>query len=294
MSQLRLLNDSTNQIVNVASVPHRSPFRYPGGKTWLAPRVRQWLLSLSGLPSEFVEPFAGGAIIGLTVAFERLADHVTIVELDAQVASVWQLTIQEGGGEWLAKRIETFDLTPKNVEAVLASDSLSVEEQAFQTIVRNRVSRGGILAKGAGLVKHGENGRGIRSRWYPATLAKRIREIDRIRDHLTFIEGDGLEIIRRNASRPDVVFFIDPPYTAGTGKRAGRRLYNCSELDHTYLFDLMQTVRGDFLMTYDNDEGVRNLATAHNFDLQPIAMKSTHHAEMTELLIGRNLNWIRE
>ncbi len=225
MSQLRLLNDSTNQIVNVASVPHRSPFRYPGGKTWLAPRVRQWLLSLSELPDEFIEPFAGGAIIGLTVAFERLADHVTIVELDAQVASVWQLIIQEGGGEWLAKRIETFDLTPKNVEAVLASDSLSVEEQAFQTIVRNRVSRGGILAKGAGLVKHGENGRGISSRWYPATLAKRIREIDRIRAHLTFIEGDGLEIIGRNASRPDVVFFIDPPYTAGTGKRAGRRLY---------------------------------------------------------------------
>ena len=163
MSQLRLLNDSTNQIVNVASVPHRSPFRYPGGKTWLAPRVRQWLLSLSELPDEFIEPFAGGAIIGLTVAFERLADHVTIVELDAQVASVWQLIIQEGGGEWLAKRIETFDLTPKNVEAVLVSDSLSVEEQAFQTIVRNRVSRGGILAKGAGLVKHGENGRGISS-----------------------------------------------------------------------------------------------------------------------------------
>ena len=47
-------------------------------------------------------------------------------------------------------------------------------------------------------------------------------------------------------------------------------------------------------MTYDNDEGVRNLAAAHNFDLLPIAMKSTHHAEMTELLIGRNLDWIRE
>ena len=26
--------------VNVASVPQRSPFRYPGGKTWLVPQVR--------------------------------------------------------------------------------------------------------------------------------------------------------------------------------------------------------------------------------------------------------------
>jgi DNA adenine methylase len=30
-----------NKIVNVASVPQRSPFRYPGGKTWLVPIVRQ-------------------------------------------------------------------------------------------------------------------------------------------------------------------------------------------------------------------------------------------------------------
>ncbi len=27
------------KVVNVATVPHRSPFRYPGGKTWLVPRV---------------------------------------------------------------------------------------------------------------------------------------------------------------------------------------------------------------------------------------------------------------
>ena len=33
----------TQNVVNVASVPQRSPFRYPGGKTWLVPVVRQWL-----------------------------------------------------------------------------------------------------------------------------------------------------------------------------------------------------------------------------------------------------------
>ena len=30
-------------IINVASVPQRSPFRYPGDKTWLIPTVLQWL-----------------------------------------------------------------------------------------------------------------------------------------------------------------------------------------------------------------------------------------------------------
>ncbi|MDQ3584451.1 MAG: DNA adenine methylase [Acidobacteriota bacterium] len=62
------------QVVNVAAVPQRSPFRYPGGKTWLVPRIRQWLKQR---PAEFIEPFAGGGIVGLTVAAENLAAHVT-------------------------------------------------------------------------------------------------------------------------------------------------------------------------------------------------------------------------
>ena len=100
--QLRLFGGlDTTQIVNVASVAQRSPFRYPGGKTWLVPFIVQWLINKPKRPADFIEPFAGGAIVGLTVAFERLADHVTFVELDEQVASVWK-TIIYGDYQWLA------------------------------------------------------------------------------------------------------------------------------------------------------------------------------------------------
>src|SRR5688572_18966440 len=83
-NQLSLFNDSVgnSRITNVASVPQRSPFRYPGGKTWLIPQIRQWLLALPYKPVELVEPFAGGGIVGLTVAAENLAQHVTMIELD--------------------------------------------------------------------------------------------------------------------------------------------------------------------------------------------------------------------
>lgn len=54
--------------VNVASVPHRSPFRYPGGKTWFVPRLRQWLTNQTAKAKLLVEPFAGGGIISLTAA----------------------------------------------------------------------------------------------------------------------------------------------------------------------------------------------------------------------------------
>ena len=292
MEQLSFINDPRpGPIVNVAMVPQRSPFRYPGGKTWLVPRIREWLASHSTIPAEFIEPFAGGAIISLTVAFERLAQHVTMVELDYQVAAVWH-TIINGDGLWLAERIANFDLTPETVEEALSESAVTIPDLAFQTILKNRVNRGGILANGAGKIKHGENGKGLRSRWYPQTLKQRIMDIISVRDRIHFLEGDGLSVMRDNISREDVVFFIDPPYTAG-GKRAGNRLYTHADLDHEELFRIASEVSGDFLMTYDNADELYDLARQYNFDTQLIAMKSTHHAEMTELLIGRNLDWAR-
>src|SRR3990170_4285154 len=98
------------EVTNVASVPHRSPFRYPGGKTWLVPHVRRWLMSLGEKPGVFAEPFAGGGIVGLSVIFEELADELTLVELDVDVGAVWR-TILNGKGKELAERIVAFDVS---------------------------------------------------------------------------------------------------------------------------------------------------------------------------------------
>src|SRR5918912_350606 len=138
-----------SQVINVASVPQRSPFRYPGGKTWLVPRIRQWLTSLKEKPAEFIEPFAGGGIVSLTVTAERLADHVTMVELDAQVAAVWRTIIEEDGGIWLADKIINFNLaslSPESLRETVEKKTHSIRERAFQTILKNRTYRGGILA----------------------------------------------------------------------------------------------------------------------------------------------------
>jgi DNA adenine methylase len=278
-----------NSIVNVASVRQLSPFRYPGGKTWLVPRIRLWLQTQ---PSEFVEPFAGGGIISLSIAAEGLAKHITMVELDDQVAAVWKSILTDNDWEWLNQRILNFDLNLESLQTELRRTPRSVREKAFQTILKNRTYRGGILAVGSASLKYGENGKGIKSRWYAETLQRRISEIAELRSRITFIEGDGIQVIKEYTNRTDAAFFIDPPYTAA-GKKAGKRLYNCSELNHEELFALMSIVKGDFLMTYDDAEGMRELADKHGFDIELIAMKNTHHAAMTELLIGRNLNWIR-
>ncbi len=55
--------------INVAAGPQRSPLRDPGGTTWLAPHISEWL---KGGCRHLVEPFAGGGIVALT-AIEQMA-----------------------------------------------------------------------------------------------------------------------------------------------------------------------------------------------------------------------------
>jgi len=283
--------ESLAKPINVASVPQRSPFRYPGGKTWLVPRVRQWLKSLPDKPAKLVEPFTGGGIVSLTAAAEDLVAESTMVELDEQVAAVWRVLVS-GKGPELVERILDFKPSIESVAEAMSAKPRSLVDKAFQTIVKNRTYHGGILAPGSAPLKNGENGRGISSRWYPATLRKRILEIHAYRKRLSFVQGDGIEVMRDYADRSDVVFFIDPPYTAA-GKKAGSRLYKYFELDHEELFRVTSKVVGEFLMTYDDADGVRDLAREFNFDTEVISMQNTHLAKMTELLIGRDLSWVR-
>jgi DNA adenine methylase len=245
------------------------------------------------VPSKFIEPFAGGAIVGLTVAFEQLANQVVLVERDEQVAAVWHTILNtKDGAEWLADQIASFRLTPESAHSLLSSSTRSLKEKAFQTIVQNRISHGGILAPGAGMLKHGENGKGVLSRWYPETLKRRILDIARIKERVKFIRGDGFEVIRKNARNSNAVFFIDPPYTASS-KKAGTRLYKYHQVNHEELFRLADKIEGDFLMTYDDAAEVRALALRHRFETRLVAMSSTHHATMNELLIGRDLAGVR-
>ncbi len=283
---------ANKSVVNVASVPQRSPFRYPGGKTWFVPYLRCWMKSLPRRPRRFVEPFAGGGIVGLTVAAEGLAERVILGELDAAVAAVWRVMLSDDA-EWLCARIADFRMSRANVEAELSKPPAELRELAFQTILRNRTQRGGILAPGAALVRQGEQGKGVGSRWYPDTLIRRIGDIHAMRDRLEFHQCDAFELLAKHRHQTTCAFFVDPPYTAG-GKRAGSRLYRHSQISHRSLFAMMSKVRGPVLMTYDDAPEVRQLTAQFDFQLETVPMKNTHHAVMHELAISNLGSCLRQ
>jgi DNA adenine methylase len=276
---------TTNSVVNVASVPQRSPFRYPGGKTWLIPVVRQWLKQNGTATSLLFEPFAGGGIVSLTAAFEKLADHITMVEMDEEIAAVWEVMLT-GKNNWLAEKILRFDLTHENIKKELDRPNKKLDDVAFCTILKNRVFHGGILAKGSGMIKNGENGKGISSRWYPQTLHDRIVAINYIKNRIDFIKGDAFEILEENLNNQGAYFFIDPPYTV-----AGKRLYTHFEIDHEKLFYLTSKLNGKYMLTYDDTTEIRNLAHKYNLEFRTTPMKTTHHLEKNEIIISDNFNW---
>ena len=270
--------------VNVASVPQRSPLRYPGGKTWLIPHVRAWLSGIEQRPQLLVEPFCGGAIVSLTTVMEGLAERCLMAELDRDVAAFWHAALRHGPE--LRERIAAFELSREAVNAISGEQPDGVIERGFRALVLNRTRRGGILAPGASLARVGENGKGVASRWYPETIMSRLRRISDWSDRIAFCETDGMRLLKVLSPMENVAVFVDPPYTAG-GKRAGKRLYSNHEIDHARLFELLADSEANFLMTYDCAPEIVDLIRRHSFSAVEVMMKSTHHARLPELIITR-------
>ena len=271
---------------NVASVPQRSPLRYPGGKTWLIPHVRLWLKTIDPKPDLLIEPFAGGATVSLTAVMEHFAHRSIMAELDNGVACFWKATLCHT--QELVANVKAFVPTRDAIERLERWSPQTVVDRGFRTLVLNRTRRGGILAEGAALTRHGENGKGVASRWYPETIVKRLNAIARYRDSFVFREADGLTLLEEHLSLSGsrAVVFADPPYTVG-GKRAGTRLYKLNYVDHGRLFFLLANSGADFLMTYDKSPEILNLVETHGFSVAQVLMKNTHHASVPELLITR-------
>jgi len=270
--------------VNVAQVPQRSLFRYPGGKTWLIPILRKWLDAYK--PKMLLERFAGGGIVSLTAVAEDLVEKAVMVEIDDDIAAVWKAVLN-GHADLLAQRITHFVFNYENVKKLIAAPPQDCHEKAFRTIIRNRAARGGILADGAGLTKKGENGKGISSRWYPATLVKRINNIKSSRSKIDFIEGDAFPVIEAHLREKDTALFLDPPYVV-----SGRRLYRFSEIDHMKLFALASRHQGPCLLTYEDHKVIIYLAEKYGFGFRKVAMQNTHLSKKNELLITKNFDWL--
>jgi DNA adenine methylase len=217
-----------------------------------------------------VEPFAGSAVIGLSLLHAQIVERLILVEKDEAVFCLLEGMLTDPN---LAHRYAAFECTRENVQKVLRN-----EKSAFSYLVRSRVSN---RAKWWGGLRTD-----IACRWCPDVVIPNLRRVYDMRDRITVIHGDALEVMHAHATDESVGCFADPPYSADSTSK-GHTLYRHHRADHKQLFSKLANWHGPWLMTQDNSPMVRRLALCHRFDTRRIRMNNSDNVIMHELAIWR-------
>lgn len=241
-----------------------SPLRYPGGKNRLVPYVQE-LLSRNGLrPSLFVEPFAGGASVAIGVLQLDLADRIALADRDELLADFWATVFSEDA-RWLADQCLTVKVNLKTWRTMRALVPATRRERALKCLYLNRTSFSGIIEPRAGpLGGYSQEITDIACRFPREELARRILALSQKRDRVAFVRTQSYartfaDVRGRTlaSARPqDLFWYLDPPFF-----RKAEKLYSyCfSPADHAALARRLETLPGNWLLSYDDDPEARRL-----------------------------------
>jgi hypothetical protein len=73
----------------------------------------------------------------------------------------------------------------------------------------------------------------------------------------------------------------------------GKDLNLKSDMNHEELFGTLATWPGNWFATYSNDALVGALCDQYGFQYERLLMRSAHHVQKTELVIGRDLDRLK-
>lgn len=211
-------------------------------------------------PEVWFEPFAGGAGAGLTALVDHDVPELWLADSSPALGAFWRTVL--ANGERFAQWVETFEPTIETFYAAREAvhdacvDEFRLAQAAF---LLNRCSRSGMIRSDVGPIGgRSQMGRWkLDCRWNAPALAERIRAVNRLRDRITFLDGDAetlLEDLPKSGFSNEVFVFADPPHV-----EQGRRLYAMGALDHERFRDAVAALDGPWAMTYDDVPLVHSL-----------------------------------
>lgn len=237
------------------SIVH-SPLRYPGGKQVLSRIVAHLIRMNECAGGVYVEPYAGGASIALSLLFGEHVDRVVINDADVCIHSFWKAVLldTERFIKLLRETPTTVEEWAKQREVYLQPKRYGALKLGFATFFLNRCNRSGIISRGGPIGGQQQDGAWkIDARFNRTELERRIRRIAAYRDRITLSQRDAIALLQEDlprlaSLRPFV--YLDPPYY-----EKGRELYLSyyNHADHEKLASHLENEASyRWVMSYDN------------------------------------------
>lgn len=236
-----------------------SPLRYPGGKRQLSNFIKLIYRKNSLIGGVYIEPYAGGAAIALSLLFSEYTSKIIINDLDISIYSFWKAVLDDTSE--LCYRIRNVDVTISEWErqrAIQDSVTHSTIDLAFSTFFLNRTNRSGIIRGG---IIGGKNQIGdwkIDARFNKEDLIRRIEKISRFRSRIELYNLDAAFLLKKIGVQlnESSLIYLDPPYFIKGGD-----LYQNHYIlsDHEHISKLIKSIRTPWIVTYDNVEHICNL-----------------------------------
>lgn len=238
----------------------KTPLRYPGGKSRLAPYVGRLIEETNPRCSTFAEPYAGGAGVSISILLGSLAERVYINDINKGVSDFWKAVATQPNE--LCDLIESAELSIAEWErqrlACMSNDTSSLL-RGFATFYLNRTNRSGILLGGiiGGRKQSGKWTMG--ARFNKETAISKIRAIANHSDRIEVSNLDASCFLRKlnQEHGGNAFYFIDPPYFNKTDDRLYINTY--SRDDHKLVASAVAGLRGSWVVTYDNSPEIREL-----------------------------------
>jgi DNA adenine methylase len=240
-----------------------SPLRYPGGKGKVANYVKLLLIENGLVGAEYIEPFAGGAGVALSLLYEGLASRIHINDLDPDIYAFWRTVLTDP--EELCRRIDSVDVTMDEwhrQREVLEADTVDRIDLAFATFFLNRTNRSGIIRGGVIGGKQQAGEWKLHARYNKPALIRRIELIaeHRERINLTCLDA-AIYVDTVLPTLPDrALVYLDPPYFV-KGQGLYRNAY--SPDDHAEIAGLVPNIRQRWLVSYDAAPEIIELYKGH-------------------------------
>ncbi|MDC9622409.1 DNA adenine methylase [Xenorhabdus sp. XENO-7] len=237
-----------------------SPLRYPGGKTKLAPHIKS-LISKNGLEGcEYVEPYAGGAGVALSLLIDGYVSRIHINDADFAIYSFWKVLV-ENTDELIdfIKNIDVSIETWHKQKKILASPTeYSFLELGFATFFLNRTNRSGILKGGVIGGKNQDGNYKLDARFNKSNLLFRIENIRKFTDGITVSNDDAADLLIRLKSEltENSIVYLDPPYYI-KGQGLYRNYY--SHDDHVRIMTILSDMNFRWIVSYDNNDEIKKI-----------------------------------